>query len=202
MSRSHGPRPQSAHGFTLMETLVMLVLVGLAVGMMFQMLGGYRIAAERVAAQAGGIDRATLVDAWFRSTVNGLHPTEERLLEGDRGGFTAATLNPLFGAAGRPTPLRWELAPDTGRGPVVRYSEDGTTRFELPLRASRDARFGYIDATGRVHDRWPPATGLQGSLPTAVALLAGEGDRVERLRVASVLGPLEPRVDPFQTEDE
>lgn len=202
MSRPQPRRRGAAHGFTLMETLVMLVLVGLAVGMMFQMLGGYRIAAERVAAQAGGIDRATLVDAWFRSTVNGLHPTEDLLLEGDRSGFSAATLNPLFGAAGRPTPLRWELTPDTGRGPVVRYREDGTMRFELPLRAARDARFGYLDETGRVHDRWPPATGLQERLPTAVALLAGEGERVERLRVASVLGPLEPRVDPFQGEDE
>ena len=197
-----GGRAGHASGFTLMETLVMLVLVGLAVGMMFQMLGGYRIAAERAAAQAGGIDRATLMDAWFRSSVNGLHPTEDVMLTGDAAGFSAATLNPLFGAPGRPTPLRWELEPDTGRGPVIRYLEDGAPRFDLPLRAARTARFGYLDETGRVHDRWPPGTGLQGSLPAAIALLAGEGERVERLRVASVLGPLMPRIDPFQVEDE
>lgn len=192
----------SARGFTLMETLVMLVLVGLAVGMMFQMLGGYRIAAERAAAQAGGIDRATLVDAWFRGTVNGLHATEDLLLDGDRAGFSAATLNPLYATAGRPTPLRWELAPDAGAGPRVRYLEQGTLRFELPLRAAREARFGYVDDTGRLHDRWPPATGLQGRLPASVVLVSAGDGRVERLRIASVLGPLAPRIDPFQLEDD
>ena len=55
-----------ASGFTLMEMLVTLVLISFATMLMFQMLGSYRLANDRVREQAGSIDRRALFQAWFR----------------------------------------------------------------------------------------------------------------------------------------
>ena len=46
-------RRNAVAGFTLMEMLVTLVLISFATMLMFQMLGSYRVARERVQAQAG-----------------------------------------------------------------------------------------------------------------------------------------------------
>ena len=56
-----------------MEMLVTLVLISFATMLMFQMLGSYRVARERVQAQAGLIDRQALFQAWFRDSVHGLY---------------------------------------------------------------------------------------------------------------------------------
>lgn len=192
-----------AAGFTLMETLVMLVLVSFAVLLMFQMLGAYRIAGERAAAQAGTIDRQGLFDAWFMDSVRGLHAVEGEPMQGSRTGFSAITLNPLYGSPGAPTPVRWELVAEAGKDITVRYSEAGEPRWELPLRNAENSRFAYIDVQGESHDSWPPQQGLQSGLPASVALLTGGDDgALARMRLASVLGPLQPQVAAFELERE
>ena len=189
-------------GFTLMETLVMLVLVSFAVLLMFQMLGAYRIAGERAAAQAGNIDRQGLFDAWFMASVRGLHASEDAPMQGSKTDFSAVTLNPLYGSPGAPTPVRWELVSAAGKDTLVRYWEAGEQRWQLPLRDGVRSRFAYVDKQGESHDRWPPQLGVQAGLPASVALLSGGGDAVARLRLASVLGPLQPQVAPFELEQE
>lgn len=191
-----------AAGFTLMETLVMLVLVSFAVLLMFQMLGAYRIAGERTAAQAGNIDRQGLFDAWFMDSVRGMHALQDQPMQGSKTGFSAVTLNPLYGSPGAPTTVRWELVSKPGEDTVVRYSEAGEPRWQLPLRDAERSHFAYVDEQGEMHDRWPPQQGLQVGLPTSVALLTGGDAVVARLRLASVLGPLQPQVAPFELEQE
>ena len=63
-------------GFSLMEMLVTLMLVSFATMLMFQMLGSYRIARERVQGQSGLIDRQALFQDWFRDSVHGLFIAE------------------------------------------------------------------------------------------------------------------------------
>jgi len=138
-----------AAGFTLMETLVMLVLVSFAVLLMFQMLGAYRIAGERAAAQAGNIDRQGLFDAWFMASVRGLHATEDAPMQGSKTDFSAVTLNPLYGSPGAPTPVRWELVSAAGKDTLVRYWEAGEQRWQLPLRDGDKSRFAYVDKQGK-----------------------------------------------------
>ncbi|MEG3191871.1 hypothetical protein [Lysobacter sp. D1-1-M9] len=194
-------RASRSFGFTLMETLVMLVLVSLSVLLMFQMLGAYRIARERAAAQAGDIDRQALFDAWFLESVRGLHALEDAPLEGGASGFSAVTLNPLYGSPGAPTPISWELVAQAGADTMVRYHEDGEQRWQLPLRDGQPGRFAFVDSQGGLHDSWPPEQGMQDALPASVALLSGAGTEA-RLRLASVRGPLQPQVVPFQLEQE
>ena len=93
---------RTAAGFTLMEMLVTLMLVSFATMLMFQMLGSYRIANDRVREQAGSIDRRALFQAWFRDSVQGLYAAPNLTFVGAPDRFSATTLNPLYAPAGRP----------------------------------------------------------------------------------------------------
>lgn len=189
-------RVPRARGFTLMETLVVLVLVSLTVLVLFQMLGSYRIARERVAVSAGGIDRRALVEAWFTDSVRGLQALERRPLEGVEDGFAGITLNPVLAPPGSPTPVEWRLVREGGERLLV-YSEDGAERWRLPLRAESDAGFVYFSRDGREARRWPPEAGTQEPLPGSIALVQGD-----MAHIASVLGPVTERTDAWQLETE
>ncbi len=187
-------------GFTLMETLVMLVLVSLAATMMFQMLESFRIAQQRVAAQAGQLDRSSLFEAWLIDGVRGLRAEPGQPFAGSRSGFEGVTLNPLFGSGGAPSAIEWQIRATSDGGDIA-YAEDGQERWTMPLRDFEGARFVYFDREGKQHDRWPPAQGLQESLPAGVGFVRGTGPD-ERVRLASVSGPLVVRDDPFEVEQE
>jgi general secretion pathway protein J len=185
-----------AAGFTLVESLVVLVIVSLTVLVMFQMLGSYRVARERVAAHAGGIDRRALVEAWFTDSVRGLQALERAPLEGGPDRFAAVTLNPVLAPAGAPTPVEWRLLREGGDQLLV-YSEDGAERWRLPLRAGATAEFVYFSRDGREAARWPPEAGMQDLLPGSIALVQ-DGTAY----LASVLGPVRQRTDAWQMETE
>lgn len=185
-----------AAGFTLMETLVMLVLVSFSVLLMFQMLGSYRIAQARVVAQGGGIDRQALFDAWFSESVQGLRAVEAAPLEGEATAFDGTTLNPLLASPGAPVAIGWRLEPGPS-GVALHYLEDGVERWSLPLRDTEAAHFLYLDTAGAAHEAWPPALGVQQALPASVALVR-TGVAGSRVVVASVRGPLEPQYLPFE----
>ncbi|WP_133478182.1 type II secretion system protein [Cognatilysobacter segetis] len=183
-------------GFTLMETLVVLVIVSLTTAALFQMLGTYRIARERVAAQAAGIDRRALVQAWFTDSIHGLVAVDGAPLRGTTERLVATTLNPLFGTPGAPADVEWAFKRDGDRW-ALEYSEDGQVRWSAPIEAAEAPGFLYYAANGETSRQWPPALGAQTPLPASVALL-----RDGQVELASVLGPLEPRKDVFEMERE
>lgn len=185
-------RAPGAAGFTLMEMLVTLVLVSFATMLMFQTLGSYRIAKQRVFAQSGVIDRAALFDAWFRESINGLHATKRLAFDGDARSLSGMTLGPAFSLAGAGIPMRWTLEERRGGGWWILYAENEEQRWELEFANTRRARFGYLDAAGKVHDTWPPALGVQEQLPAAVVLRQTAADGVERVVVAAVRGSRKP----------
>lgn len=180
-------------GFTLMEMLVTLVLISFATMLMFQMLGSYRIASERVRGQAGNIDRQALFQAWFRDSVHGLYAAPNLRFVGDAAQFTATTLNPLYAPEGSPIAVAWSLRENGQGGAEIVYSEDGRERWHLPLQGDGEVEFTYIDAGWRASDAWPPKLGKVNpeALPAVVGLVRRHDDGDRPLLVA-VLGPLEP----------
>lgn len=190
----------SSAGFTLMETLVMLMLVAMAATMMFQMLQSYRIAQERISTQAGQQDRSSLFEAWLVDGVRGLRAEPGQPFTGTRSGFDGTTLNPLFDSGGAPSAIEWTLR-STSQGGEIAYAEAGKERWSMPLRDFDGARFVYLDREGKQHDQWPPPQGLQESLPAAVGFVRGSGAR-QRVQLASVSGPLVVRDEPFGLEEE
>lgn len=186
-------------GFTLMETLVMLVLVSFAVLLMFQMLGTYRIARERVTVLGAGVDREALFNDWYADSIAGLHSLDSVPFQGDARAFSGVTLNPLIASPGAPIEIRWALEPTEEGGWAVAYAEAGEVLWTLPLSSQEAPGFASLDASGTVHETWPPQLGMQSGLPRSVAFLrdGGEGTRVH---VASVRGPLESQDHPFELE--
>lgn len=201
MSGLRGPGGACAKGFTLMETLVMLVLVSLAALLMFQLLDGYRIAQLRVADQAGRLDRAALFEAWLGDSIQGLLAIPDRPFTGSRREFEGVTLNPVFGSPGAPTHVHWAITDAPGDDGVLVYAEAGRERWRMPMRDADQAAFAFVDASGAQHDRWPAALGTSDPLPSAVILLR-VGDDGTAVRLAAVHGPLVPSNPPFQLEQE
>lgn len=186
-------RRNAVAGFTLMEMLVTLVLISFATMLMFQMLGSYRVARERVQAQAGLIDRQALFQSWFRDSVHGLYAAPKLHLDGSAEQFSGTTLNPLYAQEGTPTQIAWSLRKTSDGGTEVVYAEAGKERWSLPLQGAAGAHFIYVDATSKQTDRWPPQLGLidPEGLPALIGLVReGRGDGVSQL--AAVLGPLLP----------
>jgi hypothetical protein len=169
------------------------MLIAFATMLMFQMLGSYRIANDRVREQAGAIDRRALFQAWFRDSVQGLYAAPNLHFVGSRERFAATTLNPLYAPAGRPTAIAWEVREGAGGATEVAYFEDGRERWILPLQGTADAWFAYYAEDWRQADAWPPRLGKVGpeALPALVALVR-EGADGERPMLAAVLGPLAP----------
>lgn len=189
-------------GFTLMETLVMLLLVSFSSALMFQLLGSYRIARERVLVQGEFVNAEALLENWFTDSVRGLHPVGSQPLQGNESSFESLTLNPLFGPRGTPAEFAWRLERDDAGGWLLAYVESGTERFAEPLRDQAEVRLLFVDAEGGVHTRWPPALGEQGGLPEAVALEHTDIDGRRRVWLASVLGPLTERIELYQPEED
>jgi general secretion pathway protein J len=185
-------RAASRAGFTLMEMLVTLMLVSFTTMLMFQMLGSYRIANQRVQAQSGQIDRRALFQAWFRDSVNGLYADKDLAFDGSAIRFSGTTLNPLYASEGAPTVIEWQLARGDTQMEVV-YLENGVERWRQSLEGSDDAHFAYVDADDKVQDGWPPKLGKRtpGELP-ALVMLVREGRSQAQPLAAAVLGPLLP----------
>jgi len=189
-------------GFTLMEMLVTLMLVSFATMLMFQMLGSYRIARERVQGQAGIIDRQALFHDWFRDSVHGLFIAEGLQFAGERTRFRGTSLNPLYAAEGSPTDVEWAIVQSGGRTAIA-YSEDGIERWRFRLAQADVAAFTYLDEAGKASPTWPPARGLQDAGPTlpAVVVLTRTDRGRERMQAAAVLGPLKPPVRLYGDEE-
>lgn len=193
MSRRPTVPRGGAPGFTLMEMLVTLVLIGFATMLMFQMLGSYKVARERVQAQAGVIDRQALFQAWFRDSVHGLYAAPKLHLEGSGEQFSGTTLNPLYALEGTPTAIAWRLRKVADGSTEVVYSESGKERWSLLLQGVAGAHFIYVDGASKQTDQWPPKLGLVNpeGLPALIGLVReGTGEGVSQL--AAVLGPLQP----------
>ena len=175
-----------------MEMLVTLILVSLTTMLMFQMLGSYRIANQRVQAQSGQIDRRALFHAWFRDSVNGLFAAKDLEFVGNATWFGGTTLNPLYASEGAPTVIEWRLMRDAEQIEIV-YREDGIERWRQPLQGSSDAHFAYVDTEDKLQHGWPPKLGKRtpGELP-ALIMLVREGQTQAQPLAAAVLGPLLP----------
>ena len=176
-----------------MEMLVTLMLISFATMLMFQMLGSYRIANERVRSQAGQIDRQALFQAWFRDSVHGLYAAPNLHFIGDREQFTGTTLNPLYGPEGSPSRIGWSLRQAENGVDEIVYTEGGREQWRMPLQGAKEVRFTYFDADWRESPTWPPTLGKVklDALPAIVGLVR-VGEDGDRPLLVAVLGPLEP----------
>lgn len=197
-------------GFTLLETLVMLVVSSLAVMLMFQALAGFDRSRQRVAALEGVRDNDAVVLGWIRDSFRGLvalagtgkarQPGDPAAgLHGDADGFTALTLSPLLGPAGVPVTVRWSIRRDA-RGDALVYRETGHAPLTLPLRDAGDMHFAYVGKGGKSTPDWPPELGVQAAMPQAIELHYGTAGDPHVIHQA-LATPLPLELAPYTVEE-
>ena len=177
-------------GFTLLETLVMLVIVSLTSVLIMQGLAQALDLRERVLEHTEYQREDALRRAWFgdsvRSLVADLARIENHRFEGDATGFKGLTLAALQAFPGLPRVVNWRLERD-GEVFHLFYSQQGDAPQRVWSWRAEAARFSYYaPETGWV-DAWPPQDSDARPLPSLVAFETTWRDE-PRSWVAAVAG--------------
>jgi general secretion pathway protein J len=193
----HSKAPYQA-GFTLIEILVVLILVGMISGVLFEALERSNQLRSRFGRELFKVQQGQMAADWYRQTVQGLYPDQpdgSNLFHGDEREFSGLSTNPLGDDYGAPTPITWQIKnnPQDDTTALV-YIED---KRETPvlLWRSNTARFVYLDDQQARHERWPPPLGLFPQLPQQILLEANDAGEAITI-VATAMGPTEPLLRP------
>jgi|HubBroStandDraft_1064217.scaffolds.fasta_scaffold00076_20 prepilin-type N-terminal cleavage/methylation domain-containing protein len=184
-------------GFTLLEVMVVLIIVGLVAATLFEALSRLNDVRGRLGPFLGTSEREALENSWFRTAVNDIIPDKalaKNVFSGKANSFSGLTMAPLSGDPGGPSPFKWELVYDGMRDrTVLRFTGyDQKPQDVRDWRGSK-ADFAYLGADLTWHDSWPPGLQKVKQLPLAIRLWAAdEGVAI----VAAIRGEKEPPPDP------
>lgn len=188
--RQHlGCLPGSA-GFTLVEMLVTLVIVGLVSALLWQTLGQVAQIETRLADGNALVERDALRRAWVQQALAGIatdSASEPALpLRGDAQTLSLLTTMPPWPAAAgleRVTLRLRATEPGAARDAahITLWAERGTDDNTLADRQSRTAplalwswtgraRFEYLGRDGRWLPQWPPPLTQPGEIPMRLPL--------------------------------
>ena len=178
-------------GFTLIEVLVVLIIVAMVSGILFQALErAYRLQ-NRFGAELFKVQHGQMAADWYRQTVQGLYPDQpdgRNLFRGQDQEFAGLSTNPLGEEYGAPTPITWKIRNDQLNGTTeLVYIEEQRETQVLRWRGNQ-ARFIYLDEQRSPHQIWPPPLGLFPQLPTQIHLVARDAGEPINI-VSSPMGP-------------
>ena len=185
------------HGFTLLETLVVLAIAGMVSGILFQAYDvtlrlDRQFGVEYVASQQG-----VMLADWFRQGLEGLqpdYPEGPRKFKGEAKKLSGLSTSTLASEFGVPAALTWELNYDSARGETaLRAGAEGAPLFSWQ---GTTGRFVYLDAKGEAHDSWPPPLGQWPQLPSSIRLEAARNG-APYVIVATPMGPATVRARPI-----
>jgi prepilin-type N-terminal cleavage/methylation domain-containing protein len=187
-----------SRGFTVLEVMVVLIIVGMVAVSLFQALERLNDVRGRLSPFLSASDREGLVNSYFRNAVNQIVADKKlakNVFAGNPVGFSGLTLTPLAGDPGGPGPFRWDLVYDAGQDrTTLRYT--GFDQKPLDLRGWRGNKvtFAYLSPDLTWLDSWPPPLGKSKQLPLAIRLYAADDGIVI---AAAIRGEKEPPPDPL-----
>jgi prepilin-type N-terminal cleavage/methylation domain-containing protein len=187
-----------AAGFTLLEVLVVLLIVGLVAASLFEALSRLNDVRGRIGPYLGISEREGLMNSWFRTAVNDIVPDQQygkHLFKGGASSFSGLSMAPLAGDPGAASPFLWELVYDGSHDrTILRYTGYDQKPIEVRSWHGSKAAFGYLGPDQSWNETWPPGLKKTKQLPLAIRLYAKEqGDVV----VAAIRGEKEPPPDPL-----
>ena len=181
-------------GFTLIEVLVVMVLLALIGGVLFQALErAYRLQ-ERFGTTLFSVQQGQMASDWYRQSVQGLypdHPNGAGIFQGKPQEFSGLSTNPLNADYGIPTLITWRLRVEPGNNSSeLVYVDKGQETSILNWRGNA-ARFVYLDDKQVPHNTWPPSLGQFAQLPTQIHVETPKTTEIFPL-LASPMGPTTP----------
>lgn len=177
MSRSTSCRAEA--GFTLLELLVTLALVGLVTTLLAQTLWMSFDLLQRAREQTADIGRRQMQTEWFRAAVQGLQPDWEggrSKFRGSARAFSGLTIAAPADAEGAVRAVRWEIVFDRQANRSTLQATVVPADKPVPVLEweGDSGAFEYLDDGGRRYDAWPPPFGARlPQLPRGVALKMG-----------------------------
>ena len=187
-------------GFTLIEVLVVMIMVALISGVLFQALErAYRLQ-ERFGVTLFNVQQGQMVADWYRLSVQGLYPDYPNgagVFKGQEQTFSGLSTNALNEDYGIPTAITWKLRSQPQAGTVELVYVDN--KLETPLLSwrTKEAQFVYLDAEQVPHDSWPPQLGLFPQLPRQILLQTSNAG--ERITLSA--SPMGPAIPPLRMRD-
>jgi general secretion pathway protein J len=173
----------AASGFTLIEMLVVLIIVGMVSAIIFSSYQRVLDIRMRLVAFLDGTDAPTLVAGWFRGSVEGLLPDQKDgadVFAGTPRRFVGLSTAPIDGTPGVPTRIAWELVFDAASARTALTYRDATAA-PLTLASWAGDRGGlrYCGPALACTDSWPPPNETGGEtvsqLPALIILEAVRG---------------------------
>ena len=141
-------------GFTLLETIVTLVIVSMIVVVLMQALRHSLSLRQRLLHHEQVARMDALQEQWFRDTVTGAIadlPDAIGAMRGDAAGFELVTAAPLSGAG--LARVSWRLRGGADGASLV-YQDPRWEELEVLRGPLYDARFEYLDAAGAWQAAW------------------------------------------------
>jgi len=164
-------------GFTLLEMLVVLVLVGLISTLLLQGFSSVLHLRTGFLAQLEAAQRGTLQEHWFRSTITAIltdYRNGEHIFKGEERQLSGLTIAALDQMTGMPSPFAWQLKYAGGTTTLL-YQNHKSEYWEIARWLGDQGRFRYMAVDGQWHTQWPPSFGLEpAQIPRAILL---EGQR-------------------------
>ena len=162
------------NGFTLVETLVVLVLLGLILSILFQGIGLIGKVNERLIPKLQQQQLIHLQQLWFRDTVSGLVAgfNANEMFHGSEIEFGGLTVNSLASEVIAPAVIKWSISPNNS-GKSLIYQQGKETHWNIQDYPSESKpQFAYLNSKGKWLSKWIPQKGLnQGNqLPEAISL--------------------------------
>lgn len=155
-------------GFTLLETVVTLVVVSLLMAILMQALGNALNLRTRMLRLQGEARTDFLQEAWFRDAIGTAQADLDDgygAMRGDRAALAHVSAAPLL-AEGM-SPVRWWLEPVAG-GMALHYSDPAVPDMVVVPGPLQEARFAYLDRDGNWLEEWAPAADARDRLPRLV----------------------------------
>jgi general secretion pathway protein J len=188
------PDRPSQTGFTLIEVLVVLIIVGMTSGVLFQALErAYRLQ-DRFGTELFNVQQGQMAADWYRQTVQGLYPDYpdgRNVFQGNEREFSGLTGNPLSDEYGAPTPVTWKTRTNQQNGTTELVYLEGKQETPILTWRGNQARFIYLDEQQIPYDSWPPPLGLSTQLPKQIQLVVKDAGEIIDI-VASPMGPATP----------
>lgn len=151
-------------GFTLLEVLVVLVIVSLISGLLFQGLLYVLHLRSQALVQLSDLQQGRLQEAWFRTTLEAIitdYEDGKNRFQGNSHEFSGLTMASLDNIIGVPVTFAWQIQNKDGRNTLRYRNSRGEYWDILSWSDERLAEFRYMAEDGEWHSQWPPPSGLK-----------------------------------------
>lgn len=190
------PARRRSRGFTILEMLVVLMIVGFISSILFQALSQTYKLQSRFGLQLAQSQQGAMYTDWFRQVVQGLQTdfvNGKEQFKGTETEFTGTTTSPLSAEYGMPKTVTLSLQFDRQEEMTeLLYAVDQQKMKLSSWSGNKATRFIYVDAGGEQHDAWPPHFGIWPQLPSMI-MLQYQRDSEPQFIAAVPRGSLEPK---------